>query len=80
MAFWAVVLGGAAWFLFRGGIFFNVLVGGGGAAAGPKELMGWVGAVADDRDYPPPTPRSTEVAAIVFYNTSKYCFDDIDKS
>ena len=46
MAFWAVDLGGAAWLLLRGGIFLNVLVGGGGGAAGPKELMGWVGAVA----------------------------------
>ncbi len=80
MAFWTVDLGGAAWLLFRGGIFLNVLVGGGGGAAEPKELMGWVGAVADGSAYPPPTPRFTEVTVIVFYNTSKYCFADIGKS
>ena len=66
----AVALCGAAWFLPRDGIFFNVLVGGGGGAAGPKELMGWVGAVAHGMAYPPPTPRFTKVAPIVFYNTS----------
>jgi hypothetical protein len=67
----AVALCGAAWFLLRGRIFLNVLVGGGGGAAGPKELMGWVGAVAHGMDYPPPTPRFTKVAPIVFYDISK---------
>ncbi len=67
----AVALCGAAGVLLRGGIFLNVLVGGGGGAAGPKELMGWVGVVADGRAYPPPTPRFTKVAPIVFYNISK---------
>ncbi len=63
MAFLAVCLGGAAWFLLRGGIFLNVLVGGDGGAAGQKELMGWVGAVAPGMAYPPPTPRFTEVVS-----------------
>ena len=67
MTFLTVVLGGAAWFLLRGGIFLNVLVSGGGAA-GPKELMGLVGAVAGGMAYPPPAPRFTEVTALVFYN------------
>ena len=52
---------GAAGVLLRGGIFFNVLVGGGGGAAGPKELMGLVGAVTDGRVSP--APRSVEVEA-----------------
>ena len=66
MAFFAVALCGAAWFLLRGGIFLTVLVGGDGGAAGPKELMGWVGAVAHGMAYPPPAPRFTKVAPIVF--------------
>ena len=64
----AVALCGAAGVLLRGGIFFNVLVGGGGGAAGPKELMGLVGAVAGGMAYPPPAPRFTEVTVLVFYN------------
>ena len=73
-------MGGAAWFLLCGGIFSNVLVGGGGGAAGPKELMGWVGAVADGRAYPPPTPRFTEVTSIVFYNMSKIAMQNLKRS
>ena len=73
-------LGRGGWGLVARRDFFNVLVGGGGGAAGPKKLMGWVGTVSDGRAYPPPTPRFTEVTAIVFYNTSKYCFADIGKS
>ena len=80
MAFLAVCLGGAAWFLLRGGIFLNVLVGGDGGAAGPKELMGWVGAVAHGMAYPPPTPRFTKVAPIVFYNTSKIALQNLKRS
>ena len=64
----AVALCGAAGVLLRGGIFLNVLVGGGGGAAGPKELMGLVGAVAGGMAYPPPAPRFTQVTAFVFYN------------
>ena len=80
MTFLAVVLDGVDWFLLCDGIFLNVLVGGGGGASGPKELMGLVGTVADGRVYCPPAPRSTEVGTIVFYNTSKYSYDDITKS
>ena len=80
MALLAVSLGWAAGVLLRGGIFLNVLVGGGGGAVGPKELMGWVGSVPHVRSYPPPTPRFTEVRAIVSYNMSNYCYDDIAKS
>ncbi len=69
----AVALCGAAGVLLRG-IFFNVLVGGGGGATGPKELMGWVGVVADGRVYPPPTPRFTKVAPIVLQHI-KDCFE-----
>ena len=71
----AVALCGTAGVLLRDGIFLNVLVGGGDGAAGPKELMGWVGVVADGRGYPPPTPHFTEVRDIVFYNMSKYSYD-----
>ena len=78
VAFFAVALCGAAGVLLRGGIFLNVLVGGGGGAAGPKELMGWVGAVADGRAYPPPTPRFTEVTSIVFYNMSKIVVQNLE--
>ncbi len=46
------------------GIFLNVLVGGDGGAAGPKELMGWVGSVTHGMAYPPPTPRFTEVGTM----------------
>ena len=53
MALLAVALGGAAGVLLRGGIFLHVLVGGGCGAAGPKELMGLVGTVADGRAYRP---------------------------
>ena len=80
VAFFAVALCGAAGVLLRGGIFFNVLVGGGGGAAGPKELMGLVGAVADGRAYPPPTPRFTKVAPIVFYNISKIALQNLKRS
>jgi len=54
MALLAVFLGGSAGVLLWDGIFFNVLVcgGGGGGAVGPKELMGWVVTVADDRALP----------------------------
>ena len=68
VAFFAVALCGAAGVLLCGGIFLNVLVGGGGGAAGPKELMGLVGTVAGGMAYPPPAPRFTKVAPIVFYN------------
>ncbi len=71
----AVALCGAAGVLLRGRIFFNVLVGGGGGAAGPKELMGLVGTVAGGMAYPPPAPRFTEVPPIVFYNMSKIAFE-----
>ena len=71
----AVALCGAAGVLLRGGIFLNVLVGGGGGAAGPKELMGLVGAVAGGMAYPPPAPRFTEVPPLVFYNMSKIAFE-----
>ena len=47
----------------RGWIFLNVMVGGDRVVAGPKELMGLVGAVTDCRAYSPPTPRSVEVEA-----------------
>jgi hypothetical protein len=76
----AVALCGAAGVLLCGRIFFNVLVGGGGGAAGPKELMGWVGVVADGRGHPPPTPRFTKVAPIVFYNISKIAFQNLKRS
>ena len=76
----AVALCGAAGVLLRGGIFFNVLVGGGGGAAGPKELMGLVGAVAGGMAYPPPAPRFTKVAPIVFYNTSKIALQNLKRS
>jgi len=80
IVFLAVFLDWESWVLLGVGIFLNVLVGGGGGVTGPKELMGWVDTVTDDRAYCPPSPRSTEVGVIVFYNTSKYCYDDIAKS
>ena len=58
-----VALCGAAGVLLCGGIFFNVLVGGGGGVSGPKELMGLVGGVTECRAYSPPAPRSVEVEA-----------------
>ena len=76
----AVALCGAAGVLLRGGIFLNVLVGGGGGAAGPKELMGLVGAVAGGMAYPPPAPRFTKVAPIVFYNISKIALQNLKRS
>jgi hypothetical protein len=47
----------------RGWIFLHVMVGSVHVVAGPKELMGLVGAVTDCRVYSPPTPRSVEVEA-----------------
>jgi hypothetical protein len=76
----AVTLCGAAWFLLCDGIFLNVLVGGDGGAAGPKELMGWVGTVAHGMTYPPPTPRFTKVTPIVFYNISKIDLKNLKRS
>ena len=78
VSFFAVALCGTAWLLLRGRIFLNVLIGGCGGAAGPKELMGLVGAVADGRAYPPPTSRFTKVAPIVFYNTSKIALQNLN--
>ena len=49
--------------LFRGGIFFHIMVGGDGGVVGPKELVGWVGTVTDGLTYTPPTPRFTEIEA-----------------
>jgi hypothetical protein len=40
MVFLTVFLGWVAGFLLRGGIFLDVLVGGGGGVTGSKELMG----------------------------------------
>jgi hypothetical protein len=59
MAFLAVSWGGATGELLCEWIFLDVMVGGGRVVAGPKELMGLVGAVTDCRAYSPPTPRST---------------------
>ena len=80
VAFFAVALCGAAWLLLRGRFFLNVLIGGCGGAAGPKELMGLVGTVADGRAYPPPTLRFTEVPPIVFYNMSKIALKNLKRS
>jgi hypothetical protein len=66
MVYLAVFRGGAAGILWRGGIFFGVMVGGVGGVSGPKELMGLVDAVTDDRSYPQSGPRSAEVEALVF--------------
>jgi hypothetical protein len=63
MAFLVVSWGGAAAVLMREWIFLHVLVRRGRGVAGPKELMGLVGAVTDRRAYSPPTPRSVEVEA-----------------
>jgi hypothetical protein len=63
MAFLTVSWVGAAGALLREWIFLHVMVGGGRGVAGPKELMGLVGAVTDNRTYSPPTPRSVEVEA-----------------
>ena len=49
--------------MFRDGNFLHVMVNGDGGVVGPKELVGWVGTVTDDRVYTPPTPRFTEVEA-----------------
>jgi hypothetical protein len=57
MAFLEVFLGGVAVVLSSGGIFLLVMVGGDRGVAGPKELMGFVGAVTDGRAYSPPEPR-----------------------
>ena len=59
MAFLTVSWGGAPGALLREWIFLHVMVGGVRVVAGPKELMGLVGAVTDYRSYSPPTPRST---------------------
>ncbi len=80
VAFFAVALCGAAGVLLRGAIFLNVLVGGGGGVAGPKELMGLVGAVAGGMAYHPPAPLFTKVAPIVFYNTSKIALQHLKRS
>ena len=61
-------MGGESEVLSCSGIFFGVMVGGGGGVAGSKELMGWVVGVTVGRVYPHPTPRSPEVEGIVFYN------------
>ena len=63
MAFLAASWDGATAVLLREWIFLHVMVGGGRGVAGPKELMGLVGAVTDGRSYSPPTPRSVEVEA-----------------
>ena len=42
------------------GFFLHVMVGGGRGVAGPKELMGLVGAAKDGRAYSPPAPRSVD--------------------
>ena len=47
MSFLAVSWGEAAGVLLRERIFLHVMVGGGRGVAGPKELMGLVGAVTD---------------------------------
>jgi len=80
VAFFAVSLGGVAWLLLRGRIFLNVLIGGCGGVAGPKELMGLVGAVAGGMAYPPPAPRFTEVPPLVFYNMSKIALQNLKRS
>ena len=61
MEFLAVSWGGAAGVLLRERIFLHVIVRGGRGVAGPKELMGLVGAVTDGRASP--APRSVEVEA-----------------
>ena len=56
-------MGGAVGALLSEWIFLHVMVGGGRGVAGPKELMGLVGAVTDHRAYSPPAPRSVVVEA-----------------
>jgi len=59
MVFLTVFWDGTAGVLLCGGIFFHVMVGVGCGVEGPKELMGWVGAVVDGRTYPPPATSDT---------------------
>ncbi len=40
----------------RWDFFLHVMVGGDGGVVGPKELVGWVDTVTDNRSYTPPTP------------------------
>jgi hypothetical protein len=56
MAFLAVSWGGVVGVLLLKWIFLRVMVGGGRGVSGPKELMGLVGTVTDDRVYSPPAP------------------------
>jgi hypothetical protein len=63
MAFLAVSWGGVTGVLLSEWIFLDVMVGGSRGVTGPKELLGFVGAVTDHRPYSPPTPRSVEVEA-----------------
>jgi hypothetical protein len=79
MAFLAVSWDGAAVVLLREWIFLHVMVGGDRGVAGPKELMGLVGAVTDCRAYSPPTPRSVEVS-IVVTTCPNFVDDDIENS
>ena len=58
--FWKV-FGRVGWVLLCGGIFWHVMVGGGGGVAGPKELVGWVDTVTDGM-YPP--HRSVTVVSL----------------
>ena len=63
MEFLAVSCGGDTGVLLREWIFLHVMVGGVRVVAGPKELMGLVGAVTDRRAYSPPVPCSVVVEA-----------------
>jgi hypothetical protein len=63
MAFLEVFWAGRLWARRAAGFFLHSMVGDGRGVAGPKELMGLVGAVTDPRAYSPPTPRSVEVDA-----------------
>jgi hypothetical protein len=63
MVFLTVLWCGDAGVLLCEWIFLPVMVDGVRGVEGTKELMGWVGAVTDDRAYSPPVPRSTEVEA-----------------
>ncbi len=67
--FLTVSWGGADGVLLCEWIFLHLMVGGGRGVAGPKELMGLVGAVTDRRAYSPPAPRFVEVEAIQTQNS-----------
>jgi hypothetical protein len=49
MAFLAGVWSGDWGLVARREFFLHVMVGGDGGVVGPKELVGWVGTVTDDR-------------------------------